>query len=100
MKKEKVIGIVEDYIDIDYATLGEFRDRIDGWIKQHGRNAMFEFQDDDSYGRHIVLKAERLETDEEYNQRKASEEHYKKIAEERDKKEFERLKKKYGENNG
>lgn len=98
MTKKKVMAIVEDYVDMDYATLGEFRDRIDAWIKQHSRNAMFESQDDyDGYGRHIVLKAERLETDEEYEYRKKSEEHYKKIAEERDRKEFERLKKKYGE---
>lgn len=98
MTKKTVMGIVDDYVDMDYATLGEFRDRIDGWIKQHGHNAMFEFQDDyDGYGRHLVLKAERLETDEEYNKRIAQEEHYNKIAEERDRKEFERLKKKFGD---
>ncbi len=100
MKKE-VWDIVEDYVDMDYATLGEFRDRIDAWIKQHGSNAMFEFQDDfDGFGRHIVLKAERLETDDEYNKRIVQEEYYREMSEKRDREEFQRLKKKFGENNG
>ena len=97
--KQKVMGIVDDYVDIDYATLGEFRDRIDAWIKQHGSNAMFECIDDYDSKR-IVIKAERLETDEEYNKRIVQEEYYREMTEKRDREEFQRLKKKFGENNG
>jgi hypothetical protein len=41
------------------------------------------------------LKAERLETDDEYNKRIVQEEYYREMTEKRDREEFERLKKKF-----
>jgi|LakMenEpi03Aug12_release.lakeMendotaPanAssembly.Ray.scaffolds.fasta_scaffold25162_27 hypothetical protein len=96
MSKNKVWDIVETYVDMDYATLESFSNQIDSWKKEYGSNAMFEFQDDfDGFGRHIVLKAERLETDDEYNKRIVQEEYYREMTEKRDREEFERLKKKF-----
>lgn len=99
--KKKVWDIVETYVDIDCSTLESFSNQIDSWKKEYGSSAMFEFQDDyDGYSKHLVLKAEREETDEEYNKRIVQEEYYREMTEKRDREEFQRLKKKFGENNG
>lgn len=90
--------IAEDYVCIDGITLQTFRDDIDDWIKQYGPNAYFYLEPhhyDD--GEKLVIKAVREETDEEYAIRMKSNEEYRLAQEEKDRKEYERLKAKFGE---
>ena len=98
MTKKKIMAIVDSYVDLDFITLESARKDIDGWIEQYGPDAILEYVDNDyDDGRHLVIKMGRLETDEEYNMRKNTEKHYAKIANERDIKEYQRLRKKFGD---
>jgi hypothetical protein len=89
---------VEDYVTIDCENLEAFRHQIDNWIKRYGSNAFFTFEphryyDDDV----LVIKAVREETDEEYAIRMKRNEEQRLSQEEKDRKEYERLKAKFGE---
>lgn len=98
MTKTTKTYIAEDYVYIDGITLQTFRDDIDDWIKQYGPNAYFYLEPhhyDD--GEKLVIKAVREETDEEYAIRMKRYEEYRLSKEEKDRKEFERLKAKFGE---
>lgn len=89
---------VEEYVTIDCVNLDTFRDEIDNWIKQYGSNAFFTFEPHRYYENDVlVLKAVREETDEEYAIRMKSNEEYRLAQEEKDRKEYERLKAKFGE---
>ncbi len=96
--KQKRMFKTNEYVSIDYETLGDFKKSLDEWIKKHGPDARFEYYEE--YGdRYLAIMAEREETDREYNKRLEEEAHWKAIAEERDRKEFERLKAKYEDPN-
>ena len=89
---------VEERVTIDCVDLRTFRNEIDEWIKQYGPNAFFTFQPHRYYDNDVlVLKAVREETDEEYAIRMKSNEEYRLAQEEKDRKEYERLKAKFGE---
>lgn len=88
---------VEDYVSIDGAYLQEFRDEIDEWIKQYGLKTYFSIEPDRYDGEKLVVITEREETDEEYAIRMKKNEEYRLAQEEKDRKEFERLKAKFGE---
>lgn len=99
--KKKVSKIVIDYIDFEdfEYDLKRFRDILDEWIEKYGPDAYFSFEwvpwNGDS--KCFCLRKDVLETDEEYNQRLLQEQKRKQSEEARDRKEFERLQKKYGE---
>lgn len=89
---------VEEYVSIDCVDLVAFRYQIDEWIEQYGTNAFFTFEPHRYYENDVlVLKAVREETDEEYAIRMKSNEEYRLAQEEKDRKEYERLKAKFGE---
>jgi hypothetical protein len=101
---------VETCLGIEYSTLAELKGMVEAWIAMHGEDAWLEqYQDpysqgawaysDDHYYWGINKKVP--ETDEEYDARvtdlKQTEIRQKNTQEARDRSEFERLSKKYGQ---
>lgn len=94
---------VQDCLGLQYSTLAELKGMVEGWIAMHGEDAWLEkYQEpygDDSYYWAIIKEVP--ETDAEYDARVASlkekEIHQKNIQEARDRSEFERLSKKFGQ---
>lgn len=76
-------------------TLKELKAKIDDYIEKHGSYAVYEIIVDNGWAdEHITSK--RLETDREYQGRIEREQRIRQQAEEQERKEFERLKVKYG----
>lgn len=98
MTKITVSHVVEKWISIDCVSLESFRIEIDEWIKQYGPNTYFSLEPNGyGDGENLVIKVKREETDEEYAIRMKNNEEYRLAQEEKDRKEYERLKAKYGE---
>lgn len=98
MTKITVSHVVEKWISIDCVSLESFRIEIDEWIKQYGPNTYFSLEPNGyGDGENLVIKVKREETDEEYAIRMKTNEEYRLAQEEKDRKEYERLKAKYGE---
>ena len=78
-----------------WQTLGELKAKIDSYIEKYGCNALYDVAVDDGW---VSEKIEcvRLETDEEYQGRIEREQRIRQQTEEQERKEFERLKVKYG----
>lgn len=94
MMKQKRYFDTDEYVSLDYETLGDFRKSLDNWIEAYGTNARFIERDD--YGnRRIVVQFEREETDYEYQKRLQDEQNYKEYAEKRDREIYEKLKIKF-----
>lgn len=86
-------------IYIDYQTLKDVRESMDRWIETYGEDAriesrQYEYED----GEYLAIMVEREETDVEYHRRVKSLEAQRAYYEERDRKEFERLKEKFKDN--
>jgi hypothetical protein len=94
---------VETCLGLEYSTLAELKGMVEGWIAMHGEDAWLEqYQEpygDDSYYWEINKKVP--ETDEEYDARvtdlKQTEIRQKNTQEARDRSEFARLSKKFGQ---
>ena len=78
-------------LDVYCTTLGSLKAEIDRMIEHYGADTVVE--SDDTY---ISVKTKRAETDEEMAARIANEEIWEANRDERDRKEFERLKAKFG----
>lgn len=99
MKKKIWKEVSTLYVDYEYAT--DIIEKLQGLQKAHGEKLRIEKSyypySDDQY---LAVMAEVEETDKEYEERLAKEEKYKKEQDERDRRELERLKKKFGDGNG
>lgn len=81
----------------EYSTLLEVKKQVENWIERYGPNATFAWvQEPYSDYRSLVLQIDRPETDLEMRNRIANEESWEEAREEREKKEYERLQKKFG----
>lgn len=84
-------------------TLADAANQIQRWIEQYGPTARLNWEPDhwpqynDSPSPQYNISHDREETSEEYNKRIKHEEIQKAIQDDRDRKEFERLAKKFGE---
>jgi hypothetical protein len=93
MSKIKVQGYSD--IDLEYRKLSDVKQEIERAIQEYGENAHLELYP--KYGdTYIRIAFERLETDHEYQDRITKEENDKVAFEQREKKQFARLLKKYG----
>jgi len=83
-------------------TLADVAGQIQIWIEQHGPTARLNWEPDhwpqynDSPSPQFNIRHDREETDEEYKKRLDEEATQKTIQDERDRKDFERLSKKFG----
>lgn len=76
-------------------TLKELKAKIDDYIEKHGSDAVYEIIVDNGWVNEYIT-SKRLETDFEYQKRIEQEQRIKQQTEEKERKEFERLKVKYG----
>jgi len=105
MAKKRIIAVqVTDISPYEFeGTLAQIKSQIDSWLQSHGPEARIEWEPDywpqynDSPSPRFNLKIEREETDTEYSMRVAKEKEHKAALTERDRKEYERLKKQFGE---
>jgi hypothetical protein len=104
MSKRKIITVslteVSPY-ELE-GTLASLLDQVQTWIDQHGPSARLNWDPDnwpqynDSASPQYDIRHDREETDEEYNKRIVSEDIQRSTQDERDRKEFDRLAKKFG----
>lgn len=93
-KKMILVKACDCYIDGE--TVQNFIKNCQRYIKEYGSTAKFEMESDRYSDReYLVLKYEREETDEEYQNRLKQEEQFKSYRDKRDAEEYERLKKKF-----
>ena len=76
-------------------TLKELKAKIDDYIEKHGSDAVYEIIVDNGWVNEYIT-SKRLETDSEYRGRIEREQRIRQQTEEQERKEFERLKVKYG----
>ncbi len=76
-------------------TLKELKAKIDNYIEKHGSDAVYEIIVDNGWVNEYIT-SKRLETDVEYQKRIEREQRIRQQTEEQERKEFERLKAKYG----
>lgn len=104
MAKKKIITVtLTDVSPYELeGTLADVAGQIQIWIKQYGPTARLNWDPDnwpqynDSPSPQYDIRHDREETDEEYNKRIVSEDIQRSTQDERDRKEFERLAKKFG----
>ena len=96
--------VLERYADYQRVDLKVLVAKIEGYIEEYSDYDSLYFEDEEchSYGdywneHHLI--GERLETDEEYAERIAKGKEWKRQQEERERKEFERLQKKFTKEN-
>lgn len=98
-RSRKIVLKPAESLDIKYQTLGSALKEIAHLIEKYGENASI-----DTYSypyndtEYLYVYAERPETDKEMHERILQEEHMEKRREEQDRREFERLKKKFESN--
>lgn len=76
-------------------TLKELKAKIDDYVEKHGIDAVYEIIVDNGWVDEYIT-SKRLETDREYQGRIEREQRIRQQTEEQERKEFERLKAKYG----
>jgi hypothetical protein len=88
---------VETCLGLEYSTLAELKDMVEGWITMYGKDAWLA-QYPDPYGNDYYWAIDKKvpETDAEYDARVANLKKFEQSQEERDRAEFERLSKKFG----
>lgn len=95
-RTRKMVRMPAEELDIKYSTLGSALQTIQRLIEKYGKKADIDTHsypyDDREY---LYVYAERPETDEEMHRRILQEEQREKSREEQDRREFERLKKKF-----
>jgi hypothetical protein len=104
MAKKKIITVsVSEVSPYEFeGTLVDLRNQLYAWIDLYGPTARISWDPDhwpqynDSPSPQYDIMVSREETDEEYNKRIKEEAVQKSVQEERDRKEFERLAKKFG----
>lgn len=102
MTKKIIKVVVEDVSPYEFdTTLSSVKEKVDELIKEHGPDAHLDwdpdhwFPYDSSPSPRFRIRIDREETDEEYKARLEQERKIKEDQDERDRKEFERLKKKF-----
>ena len=91
-RERKIIrAYTERDVDIKWGTLKSALENIQSLIDQFGEDAYIDYSDRESLG----VYADRPETDKEMNKRIAMEEQWEKQKLERDRQEFERLRKQF-----
>lgn len=92
----KTVLIPAEYIDLEYMTLDELYEKAQELRNKYGGSCIIN-KTDNEWDSGCSVMVERPETNKEMNLRIKQEEKNEKWREERDKKEFERLKKKFNE---
>lgn len=99
-RERKQVWEEQTTLDFDYDTLGQALKRIEEAIAYYGADAKI-FEEGESYSnsdrKYLRVKTQRLENDAEYNKRIAYEEQWTAQQVDRDRAEFERLKKQFGD---
>ena len=105
MNERKIISAMEDTVSMweMEGTLADVKQRIQALIDKHGPdakldyNAHFYYDYDNEPSPRFELYVKREENDKEFMDRRSQEQHWEQEREARDKAEFERLSKKFGE---
>lgn len=98
-RERKLVGHEKTSIDFEYDTLDEAIANLQRYREEYGGAARIEERHRAySDGTYLAIMVYEPETDKEMTTRIAREEHYAAQQEERDRKDFERLQKKFGKN--
>ena len=96
MTKKMIEKDVAELYDLNGSTLPEAIKQLQEAMERHGEDAKLSIYTDRDGCIECEVEAMRLETDEEYNKRLQQEERAKKIREEYERLQYERLKEKFG----
>ncbi len=99
-ERQKIWANTGDRLSLDFTTLAELQKEVKALIKEYGPDARYSMQHEpysSSDTQYPYLQVERLENDEEYAKRIANEERWAAQAAARDRAEYERLSKIFGE---
>ncbi len=95
-RNRKTVEYPASLVDIEHGTLGSALERIQKLINCHGPSARIDYYEPPySDSIYLYVYTTRAETDAEYNLRISAEERYEHLREDVERKEYERLQKKF-----